>query len=155
MQPLPWQENLCGCRLARPALRRPFPPPSQEWEVQAKARFIESCRIRSELPFVSDALFVEELLDAGALVAAGLEVDDPPRASGIAEQPVDHVRPRAALVAHAQAVFGRGFWMRTEQPSPAIVGQRIFQSISHLLCSGLGILALQTATLQIARKSRG
>src|SRR5205085_10112536 len=114
-------------------LRRPFAPSSQEWEVEAKARFIESCRIRAELPFVPDALLIEELLDAGALVTAGLEVDDPPRASGIAEQPVDHVRPHPTLVAHAQAVFGRGFWMRTEQPSPAIIAKGIFQSIGHLL----------------------
>src|SRR5262245_40520392 len=81
-------------------------PARVQGEVQAAAGSAERRSISVELRGITFALAVEEHLDRGAFVPAGLEVDDPQAAVALAEHAVHHVGPHALRRAHAHAVFG-------------------------------------------------
>src|SRR5258706_8785837 len=102
----------------------PIPPPSQQRKIQTQlytARIRQSSGIAFELRAVALALCVEEAFQVGALVAAGLVVNDPAHMLRRAEDAIHDVGVRPGSAWHADAMLAACFWMRTENPATALV----------------------------------
>jgi len=74
---------------------------------------IKCASISIELWLVPNLLLVKKSLQSTAFVTAGLEVDDPPVAGGVAEKPIDDVTSDPVGAPDAQSVLAARFWMRT------------------------------------------
>src|ERR1043166_2465469 len=108
----------------------PFPPrvaapAGVKREIETAARAAERGGIGVELGGVAGAFLVEERLDRRAFVPAGLEVDHPEPAVAAAEHSVHHVRPPSLGGVDAYAVFAARELVRSEDPAPALVGERV------------------------------
>src|SRR5262245_48279879 len=100
-----------GCRLFRTLVAAPA---GMEREIEPAARAAERCGIRVELGGVALSFPIEERLDLGAFVPAGLEVDHPKPPVAVAEYAIHDVGSRAFGRADANPILAAGEGMPAE-----------------------------------------
>src|SRR6185436_15015243 len=94
-------------------------PAAVEREIESPVRTAERRGIGIELSVIAAAFPVEERLDLGAFVAAGLEVDHPEPVVAIAEYAIHHVGQPATGRVDPNPVLAVREAMRAEDPAPA------------------------------------
>jgi len=78
---------------------------------------------------VSIPFSIEEAIQIRTFVLAGLEIDYPGFPISGAEYSINYVTSDPTTVPHAHPVLAARFRMRTNRPTPAIVGKCFFQGV--------------------------
>src|SRR4051812_45164089 len=138
-----------GSRLFRTSVAAPA---SVERKVEPAARAAKRRSIGVELGGIAAAFLVEERLDRGAFVPAGLEVDDPEPTVAVAQYAIHYVGTPTLGRVDPHPVFAACESMRAEDPASAFIGERVPQRQGDRLGGALELRRRDATTLKIARK---
>src|SRR3954468_6745396 len=138
-----------GCRLFRTLVAAPA---GVERKVEPPARAAKRRGIGFKLGGVAAAFLIEERLDRGAFVPAGLEVDHPEPPVRVAEYAIHYVGTPATGRVDPHAVFAARESMRAEDPAPAFIGERVSQREGDRLRGALELRWRDPPALKISRK---